>query len=80
MISKIWPFLLRSIEHSLGYMVAIKRVQITLWQDEENTMGSIIGQNLIQLCKHEIELRQDKNDAARELGTLDISPNTIAGR
>ena len=41
----------RLIEHGLGYMVAIKWVQITQWQDEASTMGSIIGENVIQPCK-----------------------------
>ena len=45
----------RLIEHSLVYMVAIKRVQITLQQDEANTVGSIIGKNVIQLCKQRMK-------------------------
>ena len=39
------------IQHSLSYMASIKQVQITLWQDEANTAGLIISENVIQLCE-----------------------------
>ena len=71
-------------------MASIKQVQSTLQQDEANTVGSITGKNVIQLCEqrtNQVRTKQRKNDAARKIETeaiathsFDISPNKIAGR
>ena len=47
----------RLIEQGLGYMAAIKQMQITLQQDKANTASSLIGEDVvIQLCKQGMKL------------------------